>query len=187
LVVEGDVGDHAGQRSDDVGGIPAAAETGFPNHQVDALFGKPQQRQHRGEFEKGGGQRIAGCPGVLGLEGGAEGGGEPGQLRFRQQAPVDLDPFAEADQVRRRKEPHAPAAGPVDALQQSADGTLAVGPGHVDKGQPIVRIADQSGQATGGGQSRLKAELLQGMQVRQGLRDGHSGSIRSEFPEKQCE
>jgi hypothetical protein len=60
-VIQGDVGDDAGQRRDDVGGIQPAAQAGFPDDEVALLFREKFQRQDGGELE----QRDV----ILGLDG----------------------------------------------------------------------------------------------------------------------
>src|SRR5688572_25557645 len=54
FVVVLDVGDDAGQGGDDVGGVEAAAEAGFPDDDVAVLFGKPDERHDGDDFKEGG-------------------------------------------------------------------------------------------------------------------------------------
>ena len=42
-VIELDVGDDAGQRGDDVGGVQPPAQAGFPDHQIALLLGEIAQ------------------------------------------------------------------------------------------------------------------------------------------------
>ena len=51
-VVETDVSDHAGQRSDDVCRIESASHAGLPQHDVALLLGEVAERHHHDHLEK---------------------------------------------------------------------------------------------------------------------------------------
>ena len=54
LMIVLDVGDDAGERSNDVGGIKTPAETGFPDNEVAFLFGEVEEGHDGDDFEEGG-------------------------------------------------------------------------------------------------------------------------------------
>ena len=54
FVIMLNVGDHAGQRRDDIGGVQASAQAGFPNDDVAILLGEPAKSHDGDNFKKGG-------------------------------------------------------------------------------------------------------------------------------------
>jgi hypothetical protein len=134
----GDVGDHTGQRRDDVGGIQSAAQAGFPDDQVAVLPGEKFQGHHGDHFKK--------CRVVAGRklpEQRLQFGHQSHHVVFRDPLPVDLNPLAKRDQMRRGEQAGAPSRRAVNALQHRAGRAFAVGAGHVNEAQPRLRIARQ--------------------------------------------
>src|SRR5260370_30795578 len=52
-MIELDVGDHAGERSHDVGGIQPTAQAGFPDDQIAFLLEEMEQSDDGDDFEEG--------------------------------------------------------------------------------------------------------------------------------------
>ena len=61
LMIVLDVGDDAGQRRDDIGGVQPSAQTGFPDHQIALLLGEIAQRHDRHDLKEG---RMLGTTGI---------------------------------------------------------------------------------------------------------------------------
>lgn len=102
FMIEIDVGDDAGDGRDDVGGVEASAQPGFPDNQVAVLFGEIRQGHYRDDFEESG-VLILG----EGLEPFLKLCDPLADIIVADPAAIDLDPFGERDQVRGGEEPDA--------------------------------------------------------------------------------
>ena len=160
LVVEGDVGDDAGQRRDDVGRVQPPAQAGFPDHQVAFLFGEKFQRHHRDEFKK---RRVM-VRREIASSSGCNSSDQPDDFVFRNQLAVDLNPFAERNQMRRGEQPDAQSRRAINAFEHGAGRAFAVGAGDVDEAEFFLRIARQRGELEGVFQPELRAEQTQAVE-----------------------
>ena len=168
-MVERDVGDDAGQRRDDVRRVEPSAKAGFPNHQVAFLFGEKFQRHDRDDFKKrrvmvGGKlfeQRLQFCH-------------QPDDFDFRNQLPVDLNSFAERNQMRRGEQPDAQSRRAINAFQHGAGRAFAVGAGDVDEAEFFLRIACQRGELERVFQPELRAEQTQAVKKLDGFGVSHT-------------
>src|SRR5579863_1851073 len=98
-MVKLDVGDDAGERSDDVGGIKASAEAGFPDDQIDLLLSEIAECHDRHDFKKS--WMRLGCELSKQL---AQFAGQTRNIPLTDQLAIDLNAFAKGNQVRRGKE-----------------------------------------------------------------------------------
>lgn len=156
LVVVLDVGDDAGEGGDDVGGVEAAAEAGFPNDDVAFLFGEPNEGHDGDDFEEGGVIAF----GKLGEEFAHE-GDEAGDFGFGDELAIDLDAFGEGDEVRRGVEAGFVAGVAVDRFEHGAGGAFAIGAGDVDEFEFVLRVANSACEQEGAFEAGLGAELLE--------------------------
>ena len=140
-MVQGDVGDDAGQRRDDVRRVQPSAEAGFPDDQVAFLFGEKFQRHDGDDFKKG---RVM-IGGKL-LEQRLNFRDQPDHFIFGNQLAVDLDPLAKRNQVRRGEQADAQAGRAINAFQHRAGRAFAVGAGDVDEAEFFLRIARERGE-----------------------------------------
>ena len=173
LVIELDIGDDAGERRDDVGGVEPATHAGFPNHQFTALFDEILERQYHDDLEKGRMpiRRKMGEP----IPGAFD---EADDVVPGDELSVDLDAFAEADQVRRGEQTGAQSGGAVNGLEHGAGRTFAVGAGHVDEPELAVGMAGEFGQAQGVLESQFQAEQPQAVEEFDGLGVSHREARR---------
>ena len=173
-VVEAHVGDHAGQRRDDVCRIEPAAHAGLPQHDVALLLGEVAERHHHDHLEK--------CRRLAFRKGGhpfAQPGGQPGNGGLGDQFAVYLHPLTKGNEVRRGEQPGAQAGLAVDRLEHRADRALAVRAGDVNKTQPLVRRTGQPREPPRIVQAKLGSEHPQVEQVLNGLWIGHFLSCRA--------
>ena len=164
LVVQLHIGNDAGQRGDDIGGIQPPAQARFPDHQAALLLVEILQRHDRDGLEKSG-MRLR----AQALHGGAEVAGQPCDVFPADEMAVHLDAFGKGNQVRRSEQAHPPAGGAVDAFQHGASRAFAVGARHVDEPQAVLRIAHGRRQAEGVVQAQLHAKKAQAVKVFNGL------------------
>ena len=174
LMIEGDVGDDAGQRRDDVGRIEPSAEAGFPNHEVAFLFAKKFQRHHRDDFKK---RRVM-VGGKL-FQQRLQFRDEPDNLVFGNKLPVELNPFAEGNQMWRGEQPDAQAGRAVNAFEHGAGRAFAIGAGDVDEAEFFLRITRECGQLECVFQPELRAEQTQAVKKLNRFGVGHGCNLNS--------
>ena len=121
-MIKGDVRDDAGQRRDDIRGIQPPAKAGFPDHQITFLRGKKLQRHDRDKFEEGGTDilpvrnRLEACSTLES----AYLFDESFYVSFRNQLAINLNPFAERNEVRRGEKSNAQSSRAIDAFEHGA-------------------------------------------------------------------
>ena len=74
------------------------------------------------------------------------------------QLAIDLNPFAERDQVRRSKQPNAKSGRPINAFEHRAGGAFSIGAGDMDKAQAVLGIPRQRRELERVFQSQLQPE-----------------------------
>ena len=94
---------------------------------------------------------------------------QPYDGRFGNGPPVELDALTEGDQVRGGKEPHAQPRLAVDALEHGAGGPLAVGAGHMNEAESLLRIAAKGSQPEAIGEAELGAKPAEAIQELDGV------------------
>ena len=149
-MVERDVGEDAQLRVYDVGGVQSSSHAGFPKDEVALCLAEVQESEDGCGFKEGGWSGVVEvCDGFLHLADEAEQGiGGDG-------AAVDLDSFAEVEEVGRCEQSCAVAGGAVDAFEHGADGAFSVGAGNMDEVEAVLRVAQAGGQAAGGFESEF--------------------------------
>ena len=134
-MVQADAGDDGELGREDVGAVQPAAQADLDHGDVHLLVGEPAESQPGGDLEEGESVEVP-------LRQEAE------HVFLRDQGPAvradEFDPLAEIHQVRGGVEADAQAGGGQGGGQHRADGTLAVGPGHVD-GADLLRGMPQGG------------------------------------------
>ncbi len=107
-MIEPDVGDDADLRLDDVGGVKAPAQAGFPGNPVDFFPPEIPERQRGHQLEEGAFviSNLFHCP--------PNNRHALGKVGLRNRAAVDLDSFAHADQMGRGVKSH-PKTGRTEA------------------------------------------------------------------------
>jgi hypothetical protein len=102
---------------------------------------------------------------------------QPDDIVLANPPAVDLDPFAERNQVRRGEQPDAQAGRAINAFQHGAGRALAIGAGDVDETEPVLRLARQRGELERIFQPQLRAEQTQVKEKLDGFRISHGGNF----------
>ena len=156
-VLEADVGEHDDRGVEHVGGVVAAAQARLDHRGLDLLAGELVERRGGQELELGHAlDRLGGLGGAL--HRGAEG------VR-RHVLAVDPHALGEAGQVRRQVGARAHAVGLQQRRGVADRRALAVGADHVDRAQPLLRVAEHGEQAADALEPEAHAEQLQREQV----------------------
>ena len=122
-VVEADVGNDAQFGTDDVRAVQPSAHAHFDDGHVNHVPGKPIEGHGRGQFEKGGVER---------LEKAALARHEIGHVFLRYRLSVYPYAFAEVDQMRRCVQSDTQSRGLEDGGQRVRTRAFAVRSGYVD-------------------------------------------------------
>ena len=99
---------------------------------------------------------------------------EPDDFAFRNKLSVDLNPFAERNQMRRGEQAGAQACCAVNAFEHGAGRAFAVSAGDVDEAEFFLRIAGERGEFTRVLQPEIRAEHLQAVEKLDGFGISHS-------------
>src|SRR5260370_37075405 len=141
-----DVRNNAVQGLNDIRGVETPTQPGFPNNQITLSFNEIKQRHHRHNFEK---SRM-----LLGrklIKRWFQLDDQLDDFALANMLPIDLQPLAKRDQMRRRKQPDPQPRSAVNAFEHRAGRTFAIRPGNMDEAQLVLRIAGQSSQLEGVG------------------------------------
>ena len=144
LVVESDGRDHADFRRTDIRGVKAAAEARLENRDVDLPFRKFQQRRGGDQLEESRGVfRVFGADGLVVR---AQAFGEGDHRGVGQRDAVDLEAFADGDEMRAGVEAGAAALRALDRFNHRGGRALAVGAGDMEAGLRLFRMTDAGGE-----------------------------------------
>ena len=151
---------------DDVGRIQRSAQSHLQHHKIAVAAEKVQKGNGRDELK---------LRGVLrhGLGNGANLLRQVRQGFIRDHLPVHPDPLVKGNQIRRGIEPY-PIARRLQHRGHAGTGTaLAVGPGHMNKTQLLLGIAQPVQQNAHPVQPRRMRLSLIGVDIGDGLLSGH--------------
>ena len=101
---------------------------------------------------------------------------EPGDFRFGNVPAIDLDPLAEADQMRGGKQSYSQTGRAIDAFKHGAGRAFSVRASDMDETQSVVRIAGQMGELKSVFQAEFCAEPAQAIEKIDRLGIGHCPS-----------
>ena len=104
---------------------------------------------------------------------------QPDNVVLANPPAVDLDPFAERNQVWRGEQPDAQAGRAIDAFQHGTRRALAIGAGDVDEAEPVLRLARQRRKLERVSQSELRAEQTQVKEKLDGFGIRHGGNFEA--------
>ena len=153
LVIQIHRRNHGRHRGHDIGRIQPPAQTGFEQHHIAFVPGKRFQRHDGNNFEKG----RAGIGRKL-TEPLLHGFHQRDHFSLGNVFAVDLDAFAEADQMRRGEEAGSVAGRAINTLQHRAHTAFAVGAGDVDDLKLFLRVVRERSQLAWIIQTELGAE-----------------------------
>ena len=158
LVVEGDGGDDGELGEDDVGGVEAAAEADFDEGDVHFFAGEVEEGDGGHELEEGG--EVVGVECGEGFAMGLEFGNVGADFVGGEGLAVDLDAFAEEDEVGGSIHAGGATGAAVDGLEYGADRALAVSAGDVDDGAGEFGVAEAGGEQLEAVDTVFGADLL---------------------------
>jgi len=98
---------------------------------------------------------------------------EPDDVVLANPPAVDLDPFAERNQVWRGEQPDALAGRTIDAFQHGAGRAFAIGAGDMDEAEPVLRVARQRCQLKCVFEAKLRTEQTQAVEKLDGFGISH--------------
>ena len=158
-VVVADGGEHRELRGDHVGGVEAAAQPGLDDGVLHAVRGEGDEGRRREQLELGHRPLVAGGA-VRDLGRLLRALERVGERLLRDRLPADQDALSPGRDVRREVRPRGDPMRLEQGGGHPGDRGLAVGPDHMDRGEPILRHAEQRAQAPHPLQPQLPAEDL---------------------------
>src|SRR5262249_21392195 len=89
------------------------------------------------------------------------------------QLPVDLDPFAKRNQMRRSKQADSQTRHSINGFQHCAGRAFAIGPSDMNESQVLLRVTCERGQLERVGKPELRPEPPQTIKELDGLAVSH--------------